>query len=379
MVIVYKIPGGYLMINNAPNPRPCFDPAELQVVGYYEPPILVLPPTPIYKTPISARENLMLALNGEKPYWFPSVGILGGDYRVFRPRMFPDNYAAHFVFDGESPIADYGELIKTCWFNVVQRFVVEVGGPMVVPGTQVMKEISDWRKLEFPNLDDLDWEQSARANKDYLNSDRPAEFCVVAGYWERLMMLLDVSAGLISLVSEDEKDDVHALFNKLSNFYEDLIERAVHYYKPEIFLMHDDWGTQKAPFFSYDTCKEMIFPYLKRTVDLCHKHGVKFELHCCGKVELLVPLMIDAGVDLWCGQNINDYVMLAHKYKDQKILFGVEVPPLPSEASDDDILKSAQDFVDRYKDAPVGIVNYASPPKMYEYLYELSRKALSSL
>jgi hypothetical protein len=77
----------------------------------------------------------------------------------------------------------------------------------------------------------------------------------------------------------------------------------------------------------------MIAPYMKQLVDYCHSIGLVFDLHSCGKIEPLIPVMIECGVDKWAGQPLNDKQMLIEKYGD-KILIGSTdtLDPLPGEA-----------------------------------------------
>lgn len=66
----------------------------------------------------------------------------------------------------------------------------------------------------------------------------------------------------------------------------------------DIVYMADDYCSQLAPLFSPDTFKEFVTPYLTKVVEIAHKHDKKFLLHVCGAVRRLLPMIIDAGVDL---------------------------------------------------------------------------------
>lgn len=354
-----------------------FNKEEVRVNGYYESPIPGRPSAPILNSPLTAKENILMALRGEKPCWYPSVSMIGGDYKPFRPRMFPDNYVAHYIMDGEPPI-DWTDisLIQPSWFDTMWQFEPVAGGALPVPGSQKIDDINDWEMLTFPNLDDYDWEGCAKANEAYLNSELPVEFGIPTGYWERLMAILPVTEAAMALIDEDSKDAVHAFFTKLTNLYVDYLHRVKKYFNPDIILLHDDWGHQNGAFFSEETCREMIYPYIKRFVDTVHELGMRFELHCCGKAQSLVPVMSDAGVDLWCPQEMNDYEMLVNTYRDRGILFGILVDPVAPEMPDEVAYAAAKKLVDTYKDTPVAYVNYGGSMKMYEYVYQLSRKTL---
>ena len=66
----------------------------------------------------------------------------------------------------------------------------------------------------------------------------------------------------------------------------------------DIVYMADDYCSQQGPLFSPDMFKQYVQPYLKEVAARCHKHDKKFLLHCCGAVRPLLPMIIDAGVDM---------------------------------------------------------------------------------
>jgi len=66
----------------------------------------------------------------------------------------------------------------------------------------------------------------------------------------------------------------------------------------DIIYMEDDYCSQQAPLFSPSTFQQFVVPYLKEVVEITHKHNKKFLLHCCGSVRPLLPMIIDAGVDM---------------------------------------------------------------------------------
>lgn len=358
--------------------RPAFSEKELETKGYYDSPIPDKPGAPILNSPVTAKENILMALNGKKPYWYPLVGMIGGDYKPLRPRIMPENFIAHYVMDGEPPINWDGIPIDQLgWFDSMWRYEKVAGGPMIVPGSNKIDDICDWEKLTFPKLDNYDWEANAKANKAYMDCGLPVVYGIPTGFWERLMSILPVMNAAIALVDEDSNGAIHDFFGKLTDMYVDYLGRVKKYYNPDIVLLHDDWGHQNGPFFSIDTCYELIFPYFKRFVDTVHNLGMRFELHCCGKAQDFVPIMIEAGVDLWCPQPINDYEMLTTKYRDKGITFGLEVDPIAPGMPDEVAYEAAKKLVDTYKDAPIAYVNYGGSMKMYEYVYKLSRETLA--
>lgn len=354
-----------------------FNEKELEITGYNYPLRAGGVGGPIFgNRPITSGENLIKQFKGEQPMWMPLIGMRGWDLHVFRPRLFPDNVATHLVYDAE-PQIEYDSNIKRGWFELDWEFVPVAGGATVHPGAPKVPSAANWEDyITLPDIDALDWEKSAQINKDYLNTTACKEIAFLSCLWERLISLMDVENAAIALIDEDEKEGVHRLFDKLCDMYDKMIEYSQKYYSAEVVLWHDDWGTQKSTFFSPEVHKEMILPYMKRIVDSCHKRGMYFELHSCGLVENLVPNMIEAGIDLWCGQGVNDFDMLAHKYKDSNIVFGIPCPTLPDDASEEECTKAAIDILDKYEGCNVAVATLFMPPNpnFGKALYKESRK-----
>lgn len=66
----------------------------------------------------------------------------------------------------------------------------------------------------------------------------------------------------------------------------------------DIVYMADDYCSQLAPLFSPAMFREFVMPYLIRVVGKVHAHHKKFLLHVCGAVRPLLPMIIEAGVDM---------------------------------------------------------------------------------
>ena len=107
-------------------------------------------------------------------------------------------------------------------------------------------------------------------------------------------------------------------------------------------FFHDDWGTQLAPFFSLDTCREM-----------------------------LVPAMVEANMDAWCGQPMCDKFALWDNYGD-KIAIGIAF----SGDSDEDLFRQVDAMMEHIKSDPIRRRMYVrdrmlgSSQNLKEYLKE---------
>ncbi|MHA1915659.1 MAG: uroporphyrinogen decarboxylase family protein [Promethearchaeota archaeon] len=66
---------------------------------------------------------------------------------------------------------------------------------------------------------------------------------------------------------------------------------------PHGFAIYDDLGEQSGPFFSSKMFKDFYEPVYKRLIKNAHDLGCDVHLHCCGKIDPIIPLLIDWGLD----------------------------------------------------------------------------------
>ena len=71
-----------------------------------------------------------------------------------------------------------------------------------------------------------------------------------------------------------------------------------HHQELDIIYMCDDYCSQLGPMFSPDMFQQFVMPYLTQVAERIHRHDKKFLLHVCGAVRPLLPMIIEAGVDM---------------------------------------------------------------------------------
>lgn len=366
--------------------RPPFDPKELEVSGWHKATALgmfknmgmgFMPEVePLYNRPITPRENLKLLFSGQKPWWIPHTGMAYTEVNNFRPRIFPDNVATWLVMDGEEDMV-YESTTNPGWFGLEWVFVPVAGGATVKPGDPLLEDMNDWQEvLQWPDLDAMDWEAMAAANKEVMDTPQANELCLLDGFWERLISLMDVSGAAMALIDEDQKEALHAFYDKYADHMIECIKRVKAVLPIDGVLIHDDWGTQNGPFFSLETAREMIVPYLKRIVDYLHSEGMFYEQHSCGNCTKLVPAYIDAGVDVWTPQDMNDFDAILELCQGTKLHIGMPCPVAP-DASEEVARQAAHDWFAKYGEKQVTISPMAAHPIFMEELYKVSREAFA--
>lgn len=332
---------------------------------------------PRYNTPITPKENFLRFVSKEKkPLWTP----VGSDFISIMPNIILDNSARGTIAD-TVPFDMEKQAGGPDLFGVEWKYVSKVGGSTVVPGSPKVPDINHWEDyISMPDLDALDWEGASERLKTYYETDRVNQTIIYTGLFERLISLVDFAEAATALIDEDQQDAVHRLFNHLCIVYDGMLKRFRKYFKIDLVTFHDDWGSQKDAFFSPRTCQEMLVPYLKRVVDSAHSYGIVLNFHSCGKSERLVPCMVEAGVDLWSGQNLNNWEELLKIYEG-KIIFHIAPSKFnPEEETEEEFVRRAVDYWKKYSDSdsvyaePLRGLFSKIPDEYYWQIYMLSRE-----
>lgn len=352
-----------------------FHPDELKILGTYNAAYPHAPQLTKYNTPITPRENYLRMFRGEKPLWMPSHT----DNMYFGPNCLPDVIARGIAGTCNADPVDLDHVGGPDMFGVEWVFVREVMGAMPKPGFRLVPDLEHWEDyVKFPDVSSWDWAGSAERNYDFIHQGLAVSFPLLNGFFERLAAITDMQEALVALVDEEQQPAVHRFFSRLCDLYEEIICTAKQWFNIDCIWLHDDWGSQISSLFSLDTCREMIVPYIKRISDCVHKNGMFLELHSCGKIEKMVPAMIEAGVDAWRGQPVNDKQSVFEQYGDQ-IILGIEPTKLPADTQDfEQLEKDCREFVDRYaKSGHVYSSMFKVPPKARDMIYVMSRELLA--
>jgi len=96
------------------------------------------------------------------------------------------------------------------------------------------------------------------------------------------------------------KEYAHHLIDTITEkalvFLDEMLEN--HADAIDIVYMADDYCSQLGPLFSPDMFREFVMPYLTAMVERVHAYDKAFLLHVCGAVRPLLPMIVEAGVDM---------------------------------------------------------------------------------
>ncbi len=348
-----------------------FSEDELKIVGTYPASMAGSHPVDRFDYPVSPKENYLAFIRNETPCWMPN-----DDYITFCPAIIPDNVARAWVIETDPTDRKGGPDM----FGVEWEYIAVAGGSMVKPGKPVLSDIGDWpRVIKFPDVESWDWEGCAERNRKLLSDKNvPVLVWLFTGLFERLISFMDFENAAVALIDDEQKEDVAALFDALCGTYEKIIDKCIEHFGMSILYFHDDWGSQMAPFFSAETFREMILPYMKRLTSYCHERNVVFELHSCGHIEKLADVIAETGIDMWRPQPMNDFDGLYRNFGD-KFKLGYRLPVFGKDAADDEKIKAAKDIVAKYSlpGKYIYTSSHFQDPVFRKALYKESRIAYS--
>jgi len=344
-----------------------FVPEELRIVeelpGWFGGPGM-----PLRNTPVTSRENMMALIYEKEPFWIPT----GQEHKMLGSDVYNDNFGRGMGHDNVDV------------FGIDWEWVPTVGGSIVRPGAPLMEDVREWKeKIRFPDLNSFDW--AGEAEKNRIDGRFATQLSLVNGFWfERLISFMDFAPAAMALIDEEQQEAVLELFQATTDFACKIVDKLCETYPLlDGFNIHDDWGAQKAPFFSEEVAYEYFVPFMRQLTGHIHKWGRYATLHSCGHVDTRVQCFVDGGFDAWDPQQMNDIHALYEQWGD-KIILGVWPDRFdPENTPEDKQRELARQFVEMYsrKGKPVIFGHYGSwaqTPAFTEEVYIASRKKYSA-
>lgn len=255
---------------------------------------------------LTHRENMLLALEHKLPEWVPhlaSESYRMGDYIVERP----------MTTEGRDA---WGVLWHPCAASL------NITHPDTKSYVLDYEQINDWKRLlKFPDLDAVDWTPLVEQAAAFTERDKYlTHFISLNGIFERMHILMGFEGTLIACMEEPEA--VRELAEAIVDHKLKVFKRVWDIASPEILLYHDDWGTQNNPFLPHDIFEQILKEPTRRLFAGVHETGFRYILHhCCGKVESLIPDMIEIGAEGWdSAQPCNDLERIKREYGDRLVI-----------------------------------------------------------
>ena len=215
------------------------------------------------------------------------------------------------------------------WFGVHWTFEPEAWGAIPTPGqTPVMTDVTKWKEqVKFPDISGIDWQAAWDREKQLgYDPDRLVETTFLNGPFERLHALMGFEEALVAVLLEPEavKEFAEAIVDFKIKLLDDMLEVM----PLDIIEMHDDLGHQRNSFMSPEQWEPVFGDAFRKMTRHCKEKGLYFQLHSCGKIDPLIPSLIETGVEHWSScQPVNDIRSILHNYGDRLTIWqGREYP-----------------------------------------------------
>ncbi|MGQ9629542.1 MAG: uroporphyrinogen decarboxylase family protein [bacterium] len=141
------------------------------------------------------------------------------------------------------------------------------------------------------NWEDLKREWEGRDYPLYLT-----ENCGFAGlYWNLREMM---GTENLSYAFYDQPKLIHEILDFMVEFFMRVAEKALKEVEVDVCILNEDFAYKSGPLISPKIFREFFLPRYKRIVEFLRKYGVRvIELDSDGNTEVLIPLLIEAGID----------------------------------------------------------------------------------
>ncbi len=291
-----------------------------------------------HEVTLTPKENYFRMLEGKEVEWLPA---------------YFNNGNAMWVEDLLTPCtAPDGPILTT--LNVTYVGSPDMGyGAMPMPGEVQIDDICKWRdQLNIRDLSDFDFEDYYRKKMEPL--DRENNYVTVGGadYFLSLVSLMGFEGTLVALYEEPE--EVHALLDRIHEFYMFIFEQQLKYIHPEMLGTMDDICSQSQPFFSHDQYEEFFKPLEKEHYDIALDRGMHISHHCCGACDIFIPDWVEMGVETWNpAQHVCDLDYIKATYVDRlAIEGGWDNVRYETCTDEEEIREAVKAYIDRF--APGG-------------------------
>ncbi|MBU8914104.1 MAG: hypothetical protein KOO61_08790 [Spirochaetales bacterium] len=215
--------------------------------------------------------------------------------------------------------------------------------------------ISEWAQLEEfvdnlpdPASDPLWPELEERADRAHRENRY-----VMCGFWglffERPWGIRGMENLLIDFHLEQE--NVHRLFTAMATQYSGWIREATLRLRPHGFWTSDDLGHQTGPMMSPGLFHDLLYPYYCQVGEEVRGAGMHFWLHSCGDNTLLLPDLIDAGVDVFhpVQKHTMDEEAIAEEFGGEiTFLAGIDVQHVLQEESPHGVRAEVRALIDTF-------------------------------
>ena len=229
---------------------------------------------------MTKKENFLQCIRHKSPNWVPyggeCVATIGSPV-IERPSWQEglDAFGVHWSFDANAE-----------------------GGTYATPAGHPVTDVTQWKaSVSFPDLDSFDWEILKEKAESIDRDEFLVQGFVEMGIFERSYLLLGMEEALIAYLTQ--KDIMLGLAAAIADFKIEVIRKLDEAIDMDMIWYGDDWGTQVDLFMPPNIWREIMRPQTQRIYSAAKARDILINQHSCGKIESIIPDMVDMGADMW--------------------------------------------------------------------------------
>lgn len=283
----------------------------------------------------------------------------------------PVDPAVHFGFDMEEvggwfewePIAGYKEILEETdeWYVLrngagaaLKYWKHKSGTPEHIDFEMTSREI--WEEKYRPHLLEVNEKRlNIELDKKRLETARSRGNWAAFGHlgiWEMMRSSMgDINMLEALLLDPDWVLDFNRVYTGFYKaHYKVLFEKVG---MPDGIWLYDDLAYKNGPFCSPNTLNELFFPFYKELADFFHSYDLPVVFHCCGNMEKVLPIIVNAGYDALNPMERKagcDPLKFAEMYKDKLAFIGGLDATVLERGDREEILAESKKLIDGMKE-----------------------------
>ncbi len=160
-------------------------------------------------------------------------------------------------------------------------------------GKGIITSWEDFEKHRWPKPEEIGYEEFVEANK-YLPEG--AQIVAARGHiFTEVWELMGFETFAVAVY--EQPDLVEAIYDKVGTTVCKVIDEMLSIPNVGALRYNDDLAYKKSLLMSPAIYRKFHFPWLRKAVDICHKHDAPFIYHTDGNVTKVLDDLVDVGID----------------------------------------------------------------------------------
>ncbi len=313
------------------------------------------------------------------------LDVLGCDFYYLSCRDISQNESCYPFYT--EPELNVIEKERTCPFGIRwkrgaynSKFAVD---DVIVGPLENAMSSDDILKHPWPQVEHFDFETFHKECE--MHNDK----VIVGGMWTGILgdsyRLLGFENFLFKIATSPEL--IKTLVDRMTDFYLEINDCLFSQLKGkmDIWFSGNDFGSQGGLLFSQAMFEKFFYDNIKKLVQHAHSYGLKVMMHSCGSIVKVIPLLIEAGVDILDPIQITAADMEPKLLQEQfgkKIIFhgGVDTQHVLPNKSVDQVYQHAREIIQTlgkdagYIFAPSQILQPDIPVDNVDAMYRAARE-----